>query len=188
ERVDVRGAFVPRARVARAAGRRRRRRAPGGSRAACERADGRRARRRRARRGRMTEARTPLDVLHRELGARMVTFAGYALPVSYASGIVREHEHTRERASVFDVSHMGQILVTGADAAAALEALMPTDLVNLGEGRQRYAMLTSEAGGVLDDLMVARLDEGFLLVVNAARKADDLARIEAHVQEIGYDD
>lgn len=136
----------------------------------------------------MTGKHTPLHALHAELGARMVTFAGYELPVSYASGIVREHEHTRERASLFDVSHMGQILVTGEDAAAALEALMPTDLVNLGEGRQRYAMLTSEAGGVLDDLMVARLDEGFLLVVNAARKADDLARIEAHVQEIGYDD
>ncbi|HEX6994484.1 MAG TPA: glycine cleavage system aminomethyltransferase GcvT [Gammaproteobacteria bacterium] len=136
----------------------------------------------------MTEARTPLDVLHRELGARMVTFAGYALPVSYASGIVREHEHTRERASVFDVSHMGQILVTGADAAAALEALMPADLVDLPEGRQRYAMLTSETGGVLDDLMAARLDDGFLLVVNAARKAGDLARIDAHVQEAGYGD
>jgi aminomethyltransferase len=136
-----------------------------------------------------TDARTPLYDLHRELGARMVGFAGYALPVSYAAGIVQEHTHTRELASLFDVSHMGQIKVTGggaqaaaAVAAAALEALMPADLVGLHEGRQRYTMLTNESAGVLDDLMVTRLDDGFLLVVNAAHKADDLARIEAHLQ------
>src|SRR5690606_18191112 len=111
--------------------------------------------------------------------ARMVSFAGYALPVSYAAGIVREHVHTREAASLFDVSHMGQILVTGKDGAEALEALMPADLVGLREGRQRYALLTNDAGGVLDDLMVARLDDGFLLVVNAARKAFDIAHLQA---------
>lgn len=128
-----------------------------------------------------TELRTPLHALHLELGARMVAFAGYSLPVSYAAGIVQEHNHTRECASLFDVSHMGQILVTGPDAAAALEALMPADLVDLPPWRQRYAMLTNDAGGVLDDLMAARLDEGFLLVVNAARKAGDLAHIESRL-------
>jgi len=128
-----------------------------------------------------TDLRTPLYALHRELGARMVSFADYALPVSYAAGIVQEHTHTREHASLFDVSHMGQILVTGRDAAAALEALMPADLIGLRSGRQRYALLTNDAGGVRDDLMAARLDDGYLLVVNAACKADDLAHLEAHV-------
>ncbi|HEU4617490.1 MAG TPA: glycine cleavage system aminomethyltransferase GcvT [Gammaproteobacteria bacterium] len=129
-----------------------------------------------------TALRTPLYDLHRELGARIVTFAGYALPVSYAAGIVQEHIHTRERASLFDVSHMGQILVTGPHAAAGLETLMPADLVGLREGRQRYTMLTNDAGGVLDDLMAARLDDGFLLVVNAARKAGDLAHLDTALQ------
>jgi aminomethyltransferase len=132
-----------------------------------------------------TEARTPLYDLHRELGARMVTFAGYALPVSYPAGIVHEHTYTREHASLFDVSHMGQISVTDAGAALALEALMPADLLGLRDGRQRYTMLTNASGGVLDDLMVTRLDDGFLLVVNAARKADDFAHIEAHVLRSG---
>src|SRR5690606_31966911 len=135
----------------------------------------------RARKRSVTGVHTPLDALHRELGARMVAFAGYALPVSYPAGIVQEHTHTREQASLFDVSHMGQILVTGPDAAAALEALMPADLVGLPEGRQRYTMLTSDDGGVLDDVMAARLDDGFLLVVNAARKAHDLAHLEARL-------
>jgi aminomethyltransferase len=130
----------------------------------------------------MTDLRTPLYELHRELDARIVTFAGYALPVSYAAGIVREHEHTREAASLFDVSHMGQIVVTGSDPAEALEALMPADLLGLREGRQRYSFLTNDAGGVLDDLMVARLDDGFLLVVNAARKALDFEHLAARLQ------
>jgi aminomethyltransferase len=97
----------------------------------------------------VTEARTPLDALHRALGARMVAFAGYSLPVSYAAGIIEEHKHARAHASLFDVSHMGQIRVHGDGAAAALEALMPADVVGLPEGRQRYALLTNEAGGVL---------------------------------------
>ncbi len=129
----------------------------------------------------MTDKRTPLHALHRELGGRLVSFAGYELPVSYAGGIVQEHTQTRERASLFDVSHMGQILVTGDDAATALEALMPVDVLGLAEGRQRYALLTSDAGGVRDDLMIARLGEGYLLVVNASRKADDFAHLQAHM-------
>src|SRR5690606_39904212 len=92
-----------------------------------------------------------------------------------------DHTHPRDRARRFDAPRMGQILVTGPDAAAALEALMPADLVDLPPWRQRYAMLTNDAGGVLDDLMAARLDEGFLLVVNAARKAGDLAHIESRL-------
>src|SRR5690606_20166499 len=104
-----------------------------------------------------TELRTPLHALHLELGARMVAFAGYSLPVSYAAGIVQEHNHTRECASLFDVSHMGQILVTGPDAAAALEALMPADLVDLPPWRQRARTPTSDAGGALGAPMAARL-------------------------------
>jgi len=125
-------------------------------------------------------AATPLDALHRELGARMVPFAGYAMPVQYAPGIIAEHLHCRQHAALFDVSHMGQATVQGADAAAALERLVPGDIAGLKPGRQRYTLLTNEAGGILDDLMVARLAENrFLLVVNASRKATDLPHIEA---------
>jgi aminomethyltransferase len=131
-------------------------------------------------------ARTPLYDLHRELGARIVPFAGYAMPLNYARGIIEEHTHTRTLAGLFDVSHMGQIRVSAGagaatrDAAIALEALLPTDLVGLAPGRQRYAFLTDDAGGVLDDLMITSLASGFLLVVNAACKARDLAHLEAH--------
>ena len=125
-------------------------------------------------------AATPLDALHRELGARMVPFAGYAMPVQYAPGIIAEHLHCRQHAALFDVSHMGQATVQGADAAAALERLVPGDIAGLKPGRQRYTLLTNEAGGILDDLMVARLAENrLLLVVNASRKATDLPHIEA---------
>ena len=129
----------------------------------------------------MADKRTPLHARHRELGGRLVSVAGYELPVSYAGGIVLEHTHTRERASLFDVSHMGQILVTGDEAATGLEALMPVDVLGLAAHRQRYALLTSDAGGVLDDLMVARIGEGYLLVVNAARKTNDLAHLQARL-------
>jgi aminomethyltransferase len=111
----------------------------------------------------------------------MVAFAGYSLPVSYAAGIIEEHKHARAHASLFDVSHMGQIRVHGDGAAAALEALMPADVVGLPEGRQRYALLTNEAGGVLDDLMVSRIGGALMLVVNAARKAHDLEHLEAYL-------
>jgi aminomethyltransferase len=131
----------------------------------------------------MTEpAKTPLDALHRGLGGRMVEFAGYALPVQYATGILKEHLHTRAAAGLFDVSHMGQIAVRPisgslADAAAALERLVPVDLLGLPEGRQRYALLTDERGGILDDLMVANRGDHLLLVVNAARKAADIEHL-----------
>ena len=130
-------------------------------------------------------AQTPLHALHLRLGARMVPFAGYAMPLQYTAGLLKEHGHTRAAAGFFDVSHMGQIAVTprsgdAAEAAGALEALIPIDILGLGVGRQRYGFLTDEAGGILDDLMVARLPDRFHVVVNAANKAADLARIRAH--------
>ena len=125
---------------------------------------------------------SPLDGLHRALGARMVGFAGYAMPVSYPAGILAEHRACREEAALFDVSHMGQAGLRGVAAAAALERLVPGDIAGLAPGRQRYTLLTNAAGGILDDLMVARLAEDHLfLIVNAARKAADFAHITAHL-------
>ncbi len=127
---------------------------------------------------------TPLDALHRSLGARMVPFAGYAMPVQYRPGIIAEHLHCRERAALFDVSHMGQLIVEGVGAAAALESLVPGDIAGLRPGRQRYTLFTNEAGGILDDLMIARLGEDrFLLIVNASRKADDLLHLQTSLPE-----
>ena len=100
--------------------------------------------------------RTPLHALHVALGAKMVPFAGYEMPVSYPAGILAEHRQCREAAVLFDVSHMGQLRLVGADAAAALETLVPVDIVGLPEGKQRYALFTNAAGGILDDLMVTR--------------------------------
>jgi aminomethyltransferase len=141
---------------------------------------------------------TPLDAWHREHGARMVPFAGYAMPVQYdftnalthdltgtlaqrcRGGVLAEHLHCRTQAVLFDVSHMGQATLTGPTAAAVLETLVPGDIVGLKPGRQRYTLLTNEAGGILDDLMVATLEPGkFFLVVNASRKAADFAHIAA---------
>ena len=124
-------------------------------------------------------ARTPLYALHLELGAKLVPFAGTALPVRFAPGIIAEHRHTRSAASVFDVSHMGQLRVTGSDAAAALEALMPADLTDLASGRMRYSMLTNDAGGIRDDLMAARLGGDLYVVVNGACKSADIEHIAA---------
>ncbi|MFT7288906.1 MAG: aminomethyltransferase [Halieaceae bacterium] len=125
---------------------------------------------------------TPMDALHRELGARMVPFAGYDMPVQYREGILAEHAHTREHAGLFDVSHMGQLVLEGADVTATLEALVPADLVSLGENRQTYALLTNESGGVRDDLIITRWGpECLFLVVNAGCKAEDRAHIEAHL-------
>jgi len=121
--------------------------------------------------------RTPLHTLHRELGAKMVPFAGYEMPVQYPAGILAEHFHTRSQAGLFDVSHMGQIALAGADPAAALERLVPGDLVALSPMRMRYTLLLNEAGGILDDLMAMRLRDGLFLVVNAARKEADLAHL-----------
>lgn len=127
---------------------------------------------------------TPLYDLHRALGARMVVFAGYEMPVQYPSGIIAEHLHTRAKAGLFDVSHMGQIQLRGADAAHAFEALVPGDLQGLMPGHMRYTLLLNEAGGILDDLIVTRTDDGLMLVVNAARKEADLAHIAAHLDRV----
>ena len=125
---------------------------------------------------------TPLHALHLELGARMVPFAGYDMPVQYPLGVLKEHQHTREHAGLFDVSHMGQILLSGADAARALETLVPVDIIDLPVGMQRYAMFTNEQGGILDDLMVANLgNDQLFLVVNAACKDQDLAHLRKHL-------
>ena len=124
---------------------------------------------------------TPLNALHEELGARMVRFAGYRMPVQYPQGLVAEHRHTREKASLFDVSHMGHISVSGPSAAAALEQILPIDVLDLGLHRQRYALLLAENGGILDDLMVINRGEDYLLIVNASRKHEDLAWIQARI-------
>ncbi|MBL8332499.1 MAG: glycine cleavage system aminomethyltransferase GcvT [Rubrivivax sp.] len=132
--------------------------------------------------------RTPLHALHLELGARMVPFAGYEMPVQYAAGLMAEHKHCREAAALFDVSHMGQLRLVGADAAAALESLVPVDVVDLAAGRQRYAFFTNDTGGILDDLMVVRPQAAavpefgdLFLVVNAACKAADIAHLQTHI-------
>lgn len=125
--------------------------------------------------------RTPLHALHRELGARMVPFAGYEMPVSYPAGIVAEHRQARSSAALFDVSHMGQIRLVGRAADRALETLVPVDVVGLAEGRQRYALFTGPQGGILDDLMVLRRPDELLLVVNASRKHADLAHLRRHI-------
>lgn len=131
-----------------------------------------------------TLLKTPLHALHLELGARMVPFAGYDMPVQYPLGVMKEHLHTREHAGLFDVSHMGQIRLSGANAAKALETLVPVDIIDLPVGMQRYAMFTNEQGGILDDLMVANLgNDELFLVVNAACKDQDLAHLRKHIGE-----
>ena len=132
---------------------------------------------------------TPLHALHTELGAKMVPFAGYEMPVTFPQGLIKEHLHTRQAAGLFDVSHMGQAVLCGAnhdETAAALEALVPADIAGLARGRQRYTQLLNEEGGIIDDLMVTRPlsadeDGKLLLVVNAARKDVDYAHIDAHL-------
>lgn len=131
-----------------------------------------------------TLLKTPLHALHLELGARMVPFAGYDMPVQYPMGVMKEHLHTREQAGLFDVSHMGQIRLRGANAAKALESLVPVDIIDLPVGMQRYAMFTNEQGGILDDLMVANLgNDELFLVVNAACKDQDMAHLRQHIGE-----
>lgn len=122
---------------------------------------------------------TPLDSLHRALGAKMVPFAGYAMPVQYPAGILKEHLHTRARASLFDVSHMGQGFLRGPDALEAFETLVPGDYQGLALGKTRYTVLLNDQGGILDDLMATRIADGLYLVVNAACKDQDFAHIEA---------
>jgi aminomethyltransferase len=124
---------------------------------------------------------TPLDGLHRALGAKMASFAGYAMPIQYPSGILAEHLHTRRAAGLFDVSHMGQVRLIGDGAVDAIEKLVPGDIAALPEGRVRYTMLTNGTGGIIDDLMVARRAGEVGLVVNAGTKDGDIAHIAAHL-------
>ncbi len=115
-------------------------------------------------------AQTPLNNLHKELGATMVEFAGYEMPMSYPTGVLHEHQHTRDQASLFDVSHMGQVKLTGKNAAVALETLLPGNIVGLKPFHQRYSVFTNDLGGILDDLIVTNIDDHLLLVFNAACK------------------
>ncbi|MGF1477667.1 MAG: glycine cleavage system aminomethyltransferase GcvT [Geminicoccaceae bacterium] len=134
----------------------------------------------------------PLEAWHRAHDARLVPFAGWSMPVQYAAGIVVEHTACRERAALFDVSHMGQLSLRGEGSADALEALVPADLVNLAPGRARYTCLTNDAGGVVDDLIITRVEDGFDAVVNASRLDADLAhirgRLPASVELIHHQD
>src|SRR6185503_10366679 len=116
---------------------------------------------------------TPLHALHVELGAKMVEFAGYSMPVNYPDGIIAEHKHCRSAAALFDVSHMGQLRLVGDAAAQALESLVPVDVIDLGLHKQRYALLTNPQGGILDDLMITRRESDLMLIVNAACKDAD---------------
>ena len=124
----------------------------------------------------------PLDAWHRERGGRMVEFAGYWMPVQY-EGILAEHLWTRDSAGLFDVSHMGQLHLSGEGVEAALEAVLPIDLATLKPHGPRYSMLLDEEGGILDDLMVTRWDDGFYLVVNGATKWDDIAHLREHLPD-----
>jgi aminomethyltransferase len=132
---------------------------------------------------------TPLHALHASCGGKMVPFAGYDMPVQYATGVLREHLHTRTHAGLFDVSHMGQIALRPKsgkveDAALALERLVPQDIVGVAAGRQRYAQFTNAAGGILDDLMVANFGSHLFVVVNAACKAEDEAHLRANLSDV----
>jgi aminomethyltransferase len=122
---------------------------------------------------------TPLHALHTELGARMVPFAGYSMPVQYPAGLMAEHQHTRNAAGLFDVSHMGQLRLLGADAAAALESLIPVDVIDLAVGKQRYGLLLNDEGGIIDDLMFFnRGNNEIFVIVNGACKVGDIAHMQ----------
>lgn len=135
-------------------------------------------------------SKTPLYDLHVELGGKMVEFAGYSMPVQYPLGVKKEHEHTRGACGLFDVSHMGQVIVSGPEPAGALETLVCADIVGLPQGMQRYALFTGTEGGILDDLMVVNADDHLYLVVNAACKAQDIAHLRTglgsdyHIEEL----
>ncbi len=128
---------------------------------------------------------TPLNALHLELGARMVPFAGYSMPVQYPDGLMAEHKHTRAAAGLFDVSHMGQLRLVGPGAAAAFETLMPVDVIDLAPGKQRYGLLLNDDGGIMDDLMFFKVsaDELFV-IVNGACKVADIAHIQAKIGQL----
>ncbi len=124
---------------------------------------------------------TPLNALHIELGARMVPFAGYSMPVQYPMGLMAEHHHTRAEAGLFDVSHMGQLRLVGADAAAAFESLMPVDVIDLPVGKQRYGLLLTEEGTIIDDLMFVNRGTDIFVIVNGACKVNDIAHIQMRI-------
>ncbi len=124
---------------------------------------------------------TPLNALHLELGARMVPFAGYSMPVQYPMGLMAEHHHTRTEAGLFDVSHMGQLRLIGPDAAAAFETLMPVDVVDLPVGKQRYGLLLTNEGTIMDDLMFVNRGTDIFVIVNGACKVNDMAHIQTHI-------
>jgi aminomethyltransferase len=128
-----------------------------------------------------TLLKTPLHALHLELGARMVPFAGYAMPVQYPAGLVAEHHHTRAAAGLFDVSHMGQLRLAGPDAAAAFETLMPVDVVGLAVNKQRYGLLLTDEGTIIDDLMFVNRGHDLFVIVNGACKAGDIAHIQDRI-------
>lgn len=128
---------------------------------------------------------TPLETIHRRLGAKMVPFAGYEMPIQYPTGIVVEHHHTRQSAGLFDVSHMGAVEISGDQACHVLELLMPCDLQEMSVGQMRYGVFMLENGGILDDLLITRQENGFLLIINASRKTEDIAYLTAHMgQEV----
>lgn len=126
---------------------------------------------------------TALFDMHVAAGAKMVPFAGYDMPVQYPLGVKKEHLHTRDAAGLFDVSHMGQLRLKGDGAAAALEALVPVDIIDLPSQKQRYAFFTNDAGGIMDDLMVANFGDHLFVVVNAACKEQDIAHLQANLPE-----
>ena len=145
-------------------------------------------------RNRMSDAlsKTPLHALHVELGAKMVPFAGYDMPVQYGLGVMKEHQHTRAAAGLFDVSHMGQVIVRAEGGykavAQAMEGLVPVSLLGLAENRQRYGFFTNDQGGILDDLMMANRGDHLFVVVNAACKADDIAHMRAGLPDCAVEE
>ena len=124
---------------------------------------------------------TPLNDLHIALGARMVPFAGYSMPVQYPAGLMAEHHHTRTAAGLFDVSHMGQLRLVGPDAAAAFESLIPVDVIDLPVGKQRYGLLLNDEGGIIDDLMFFKRESDIFVIVNGACKVGDIAHIQSKI-------
>ena len=124
---------------------------------------------------------TPLNALHLELGARMVPFAGYSMPVQYPMGLMAEHIHTRSEAGLFDVSHMGQLRLVGTDAASAFESLMPVDVIDLPVGKQRYGLLLTDEGNIIDDLMFVNREADIFVIVNGACKVNDIAHIQGSI-------
>ena len=124
---------------------------------------------------------TPLYDLHLELGAKMVPFAGYQMPLQYSKGIIHEHLHCRSHAGFFDISHMGQCLILGDDAASELERLTPSDITGLKSGTQKYTVLTNNDGGIIDDIIITRIDSGLMIIVNAACKDKDFTYLKSHL-------